>query len=196
MTVWKLIKLFELSKWITQPIVLNKWIEPARNFKKCQCTIRVDGAAVAQKYAAHGIGSAMSTVQPVNDENDSMFERTNPDWRIEWKSRLSETDSSEYSPFDSVYMLMHRNTRPICELYFQYTRVLIFLLMRFLSIFYRIEQCASVCVQLRLFSISFVRLDRLVWFGCFFPFILHLSTLECDIRCVRLYACLYVCMYE
>lgn len=121
---------------------------------------------------------------------------TNPDWRIEWKSRLSETDSSEYSPFDSVYMLMHRNTRPICELYFQYTRVLIFLLMRFLSIFYRIEQCASVCVQLRLFSISFVRLDRLVWFGCFFPFILHLSTLECDIRCVRLYACLYVCMYE
>lgn len=72
MTVWKLIELFELSKWITQTIVLNKWIEPARNFKKCQCTFRVDEAAVAQKYVAHGIGSAMSTVQPVNDKNDSM----------------------------------------------------------------------------------------------------------------------------
>ena len=65
---------------------------------------------------------------------------------------VSITRSSEY-PLRWVHA---PNTRPICELYFQYTHVLIFLLMRFLSIFYRIEHCASVCVQVRLFSISFV----------------------------------------
>lgn len=89
------------------------------------------------------------------------------------------------------------NTRPICELYFQYTRVLIFLLMRFLSIFYRIEHCADVCVQVRLFSISFVRLVSVcmccccIFFICFirWSFILHLSTLEC--RCA--YVCVYLC---
>lgn len=76
---------------------------------------------------------------------------------VEWV----ENGSSDYPHSNQcVHIYAYSpNTRPICELYFQYIRVLIFLLMRFLSIFYRIEHCASVCVQVRLFSISFIRMD-------------------------------------
>lgn len=133
----------------------------------------------------------MSRVKPVCNGNDSMSTQ-NQQIRIDelsenlgWAKLIFEWISIWFG--FGVYM--HPNTRPICELYFQYTRVLIFLLMRFLSIFYRIEQCARVCVQVRLFSISFVRLDRLVFF--FFSvhsFILHLSTLEYTIHSM-----VYIC---
>lgn len=63
-------------------------------------------------------------------------------------------------------MWLHWIPVPFVSYIFQYTRVLIFLLMRFLLIFYRIELCANVCVSVN-------------WSSAFFHFIRMFGSVFC-----------------
>lgn len=67
--------------------------------------------------------------------------------------------------------------------------------MRFLSIFYRIELCASVCVQVRLFSISFVRLDR-SFIVCYVFFYFRSLVVHSSIYPLSSTMCLRLCTYK